>query len=999
VGHTINLNPGSAPPFRKSYRLTPLERAEVQRQVEDLLRLGLIEPSSSPYGAPVLFVQKKDGTLRMCVDYRQLNKLTVRDRYPLPRIDELLDQLAGCTVFSSLDLQSGYHQIRITDSDVEKTAFTTPMGHFQFKVLCFGLTNAPATFQRVMNRVFGPYIGKFVLVYLDDILIMSRTPEEHVEHLRIVLSLLRKHKLYAKLSKCEFARASLKFLGHVVGAGTVSVDPVKIAVIRDWPLPRNVSELRGFLGLANYFRRFVRNYSLVTAPLTDLTSDQASASYDWNAWRPREREAFDRVKAALTAAPVLALPDLNKPFTIMSDASVLGCGAVLMQDGRVVAYSSRKFTSAERNYHTGEQELLGLITALREWRCYVEGTTVTLLTDHHPLTFLRDQADLSRRQARWMEFLSRFDFAIDYQRGVDNTVADALSRHPSFAAVTAVTTRARARAVGGAPSGGGEERSHPLPSQSAPPQGKRTRANTAVDAGPSTGAPPVVSQDPAPAQADTLLEAIIAGYRSDPAFEYPDPAAGWTTDDEGLWWFTDKILVPRDAVQRVLHEHHDSPWAGHRGFTKTLELVSRRFWWPRMRKDVFNYVHSCDRCQRNKADRRATAGLLCPNEIPTRRWQVVTMDMVVGLPATPSGKDSVLVFVDRLSKYVHLVPTTATLKAKGFARLFVQHVFANHGMPEKIISDRGSVWNNRFWAHVRKVLGVQHHMSTAYHPQTDGQTERVNSVLGDVLRTYARANGTDWDHWLPVVQFAINNSHQESTKATPFYLMHGEHPRTPATVSLPEKVPEAKAFAKRITASVKQARRALKEAQDRMRVSANRRRRPVTYSPGDMVLLRASHFNLKAPGSRKLQPKFVGPFKVMGMVGSNAIKVDLPKTAGWERVHSTINVSVAKPYTARPGQESSIGLPPVDGGDEYEIEEIMDHRTKRVTLPQARNKRKAPGEGVPAGLTTQRVTHYLVRWRGWPPEFDEWVAAHDVHSAELVQSYRRAHGLDTAEYV
>jgi len=306
--------------------MSKVEEEEVVRQVKELVDKGLLEPSTSPYGAPVLFVQKKDGSLRMCIDYRALNKLTVRDRYPLPRIDDLLDKLHGCTVFSSLDLQSGYHQIRIRDEDKPKTAIVTPLGQFQFRVLCFGLTNAPATFQRVMNNVFREHIGKSVLVYLDDILVMSRSAEEHAAHLRIVLELLLKHKLQAKLSKCEFNRPELNFLGHVVGRSGVAVDPAKIAVIERWPLPKTLKELQAFLGLGNYFRKFVCRFSTVVAPLTALCSKDAAAAYDWNRWGQAELTAFHDLKRALTTAPVLAVPDRDRPFQVHTDASVVGTG-------------------------------------------------------------------------------------------------------------------------------------------------------------------------------------------------------------------------------------------------------------------------------------------------------------------------------------------------------------------------------------------------------------------------------------------------------------------------------------------------------------------------------------------------------------------------------------------------------------------------------------------------------------------------------------------------
>ena len=431
VGHTIPLQPGTGPICRPMYRYSPAELAEIKRQLADYLSKEHIEPSSSPFGAPVLFVQKKDGGLRMCVDYRALNKITIANRYPLPRIDELLDQLHGARYFTSLDLQSGYHQIRIHPDDVEKTAFRTPYGLYQFKVLSFGLTNAPATFQRVMNDTFRDLLGVSVLIYLDDILVFSRSKEAHLKDLQTVLERLRQHQFYAKVSKCHFGLSELPFLGHVVSAEGVKVDPKKTASVRDWPVPQSMEDVRRFLGLAGYFRKFLAGYATRVAPMSGLLKK----STPW-AWTPACVEAFAWVKTALQSAPVLALPDFTQPFEVVCDASGVGIGAVLMQNGRPVAYESRKLTPAERNYTTGEQELLAVVHALEVWRCYLEGpATVKVVTDHQPLTYLPTKAQLSRRQARWATKLARFHISWHHRSGRLN-VADPLSRHPTFLLAT-----------------------------------------------------------------------------------------------------------------------------------------------------------------------------------------------------------------------------------------------------------------------------------------------------------------------------------------------------------------------------------------------------------------------------------------------------------------------------------------------------------------------------------------------------------------------------------
>jgi hypothetical protein len=349
IGHVIPLQQNAIPPYRRNRRMSPSEVALCEEYLRDLLQKGFITPSTSPFGAPVMFIAKPAGGYRVVCDWRALNNITIKNRYPLPRIDETLDRLGGATVFSSLDLNSGYFQIRISDEDAKKTAFTTPLGQYEFKVLGQGLANSPATFQSVMNRIFAPHLYKFVVVYLDDILVFSKSPEEHVEHLRTVLDLLRQHKFYAKKEKCSFNQPEVKFLGHIVGRDGLKVDPKKVDTVTKWPTPKNATEVRQFLGLTNYFRKFIKDYSTLAAPLNDLTKKDTNFQ---ETFKEVHLRSFEALKEALTTAPVLILPDFTKPFELISDASLLGTGAVLLQEGRVVAYTSRKFSSAEKNYTT-----------------------------------------------------------------------------------------------------------------------------------------------------------------------------------------------------------------------------------------------------------------------------------------------------------------------------------------------------------------------------------------------------------------------------------------------------------------------------------------------------------------------------------------------------------------------------------------------------------------------------------------------------------------------
>ncbi|KAJ9536443.1 hypothetical protein OSB04_un000378 [Centaurea solstitialis] len=419
----IDLVPGAGPIAKSPYRLAPSEMQELSNQLQELLDKGFIRPSSSPWGAPVLFVKKKDGSFRMCIDYRELNKITIKNRYPLPRIDDLFDQLQGATYFSKIDLRSGYHQMRVREEDIAKTAFRTRYGHYEFLVMPFGLTNAPAVFMDLMNRVCRPYLDKFVIVFIDDILIYSQSKEDHEQHLRLILELLKAEKLYAKFSKCEFWIREVHFLGHVVNKEGIHVDPAKIEAIKKWEAPKTPTKIRQFLGLAGYYRRFIANFSKIAQPLTTLT--QKDKKFIWG---EKQEEAFQLLKHKLCNAPILALPEGTDNFVVYCDASHQGLGCVLMQNKKVIAYASRQLKVHEKNYTTHDLELGAVVFALKIWRHYLYGTKCTIFTDHKSLQHILDQKMLNMRQRRWVELLSDCDCEIKYHPGKANVVADALSR-------------------------------------------------------------------------------------------------------------------------------------------------------------------------------------------------------------------------------------------------------------------------------------------------------------------------------------------------------------------------------------------------------------------------------------------------------------------------------------------------------------------------------------------------------------------------------------------
>ncbi|KAJ9516332.1 hypothetical protein QJQ45_001063 [Haematococcus lacustris] len=964
------------------------EQEELKRQIQDYLSKGMIEPSSSPYAAPILFVQKKSGELRMCIDYRQLNKLTLRDQYPLPRIDDLFDRLSGCSVFSSLDLQAGYHQIRITPEDVPKTAFRTPEGHFQFKVLSFGLTNAPATFQRVMNDAFAPMLGKCALVYLDDILVMSKSLPEHLQHLRLVFDLLRKNKLYAKMSKCEFMQLTLRFLGHVISAGAISVDPDKVRAIVDWPVPSSLTQLQSFLGAANFVRKFVHNFSAISAPLTDLCG-KLSATFPWHSWPDHERLAFYELKAAVANVPMLRLPDHTQPFQVYCDASLQGVGAVLMQDGYPLAYLSKKLSSAEVNYTTGEQEMLALVTACKEWRCYLEGVPFTLFTDHKPLISLPTQKNLSRRQARWMELLSRFDFKLEYIPGPVNP-ADPLSRLitglQESATVCAMLTRRRAqlsREGEGASVARALEANAPAAVTAKSSSTPEITENT-TDTSHNRDFVPLVTctsdtsvhYPAAPAHPLGLSDQLIQGYRLDPAFNAEADLSSMYQDTHGLWRLTskDKVVVPNDSELRnhILHEMHDAVYSGHVGISKTLERVSRVFWWNTMRADVRYYVSTCDACQRDKASTLKPGGLLNPLSIPDYRWESVSMDFITKLPSGSHGYDAICVFVDRLSKMVHFVPCREDLKARRFAQLFIDHVYKLHGMPAELISDRGSLFTSVFWREVMRRCGSKPALSSSYHPQSDGQTERYNRVLEEMLRHYISPTQSDWPDYLALAEFAVNNSWQESIQSTPFLVNTGQSPVTVGLRDLPYggRCPSAHAFTRWWQDVVANARKCMAAAQSRQAAYANKARRDVEYKVGQKVLLSTKNLKLQPGKARKLIPRYVGPFEILLLVGAVAVKLDLP--ASMSRLHPVFHVSLIKPYT---GTDVGFMPPPVTWMDEtpvYYVERLLDHK----------------------GVKDNKASYYLVQWEGYDSTHNTWEPRSNLTDCDKVLAeYNAIHHL------
>ncbi|GKB10127.1 putative reverse transcriptase domain-containing protein [Tanacetum coccineum] len=783
VEFRIELVPGAAPVARAPYRLAPSELKELSDQLKELLEKGFIRPSSSPWGAPVLFVKKKDGSFRMCIDYRELNKLTVKNRYPLPRIDDLFDQLQGSSVYSKIDLRSGYHQLRIREEDIPITAFRTRYGHYEFQVMPFGLTNAPAVFMDLMNRVCKPYLDKFVIVFIDDILIYSKNKEEHEKHLKIILELLKKEQLYAKFSKCDFWLESVQFLGHVINNKGVHVDPAKVEAIRNWSAPTTPTEVRQFLGLAGYYRRFIEGFSLISKPLTKLT--QKNKKYEWGT---EEDEAFQTLKQKLCSAPILALPEGAENFVVYCDASHKGYGAILMQREKVIVYASRQLKKHEENYTTHDLELGAIVFALRLWRHYLYGTKCTVYTDHKSLQYILDQKELNIRQRRWIELLSDYDCEICYHPGKANIVADALSRKDR----------------------------EPI----------RTEA---------------MKEENVKVENLGRLIKLIFEIRYD-----------------GTQCFEGRIWLPSfgGLQDLIMHESHKSKYSIHLGSDKMYHDLKKLYWWPNMKDEIATYVSKCLTCAKVKAEHQKPSGLLQQPEIPEWKWEKITMDFVSGLPRTSSGYDSIWVIVDRLTKSAHFLPMKKTDSIEKLAQLYLKEIVCKHGVPTSIISDRDSLFTSRFWKSLQEAMGTQLDMSTAYHPETDGQSERTIQTLEDMLRACVIDFGSSWDRHLPLVEFSYNNSYHASIKAAPFEALYGRKRPSEELCDVREK--------------------------------------PMEFNVGDMVMLKVLPWKgvIRFGKRGKLSPRYVGPFKIIERIGPVAYRLELPEKL--RGIHNTFHVSNLK---------------------------------------------------------------------------------------------------------
>ncbi len=929
----IQLLPNTVLFYGPIYPLTEKESTALKEYIDEMLEKGFIRKSKSPAGAPVFFVLKKNGDLRMVVDYRHLNDITIRDSYPLPLINDMLEHLAKGKVFSKLDLRSAYNLVRIKEGDEYKTAFTCKYGHFEYLVMPFGLKNAPAVFQHFINDALEDILGKFAFCYIDDIIIFSPDLETHYKHLTEVLSRLRKAGLYAKLEKCEFCVPYLDFLGHRISSDGILMDPKKVSSILEWPIPTDVKQLQSFLGLANYYRRFIPGFAALTHPLHSLLKKNTKF-----VWSTETQKAFDELKSKFASSPVLAYPNRDLPFLVETDSSNFAIGAILSQtskkDNKIhpIAFFSRSLTAAEKNYPIYDKELLAIVEALEQWRHLLKGTSTpfTIFSDHRNLLYQKKPEKMSQRLVRWSLFLSEFNFKITYRSGSDNGKPDALSRRPDYASNE-------------------EELSSDIPFNVLKPENFCAMISLV-----------------------SLNDNILHEYKNDKFYnetynklnsKQDFPKSNKFSFSNNFLLFNEKIYVPVNCRSSVLNICHDSPSAGHFGFKKTFSLINRDFWWPSMQTDIKNYIKSCEICCRSKDPRHKPYGLLKPLEIPDRPWTSLSMDFITDLPSS-NGYTCILVVLDRFTKMGHFIPFPNVPSSEDTANAFMLHIFRLHGLPNEILTDRGTQFTSKFWTAICATLKISMKLSSPFHHQTNGLTERVNSVVEQFLRCYSNFKGSNWQNYLFLAEFCYNNSVQESLKYSPFYANYGYNPRFSPAVPSTTDVPRAEEFTTNLTELFNQLKENLEQASSKQEKFANKHRiKAPEFKANDKVWVNSSLIIRNK--NKKLKPRKLGPYKILEKVSPVTYKIEFPKNI---KIHPIIHVSELEPYYEDNFKRKKEPPPPIKINDEeeYEVEEILD-------------KRKHYGK-----------IQYLIKWKGYPLSEASWEPETNLNCPELLKEFNKA---------
>ena len=1011
IKYTIKLKEDAIPISMPPYHASPEKRADIDKQIDKWFAQGVIRPSESPWGAPVIVVYR-NGKARVCIDYRRVNAVTLADEYPLPRQTDILRALSGSQWLSTFDALSGFHQLEIIEEHRHITAFRTHKhGLLEFTRLPFGLRNGPAVFQRAMNKVLAKFLWLFVLVYIDDIVVYSLTFEDHVRHLDAVLGAIAHANITLSPPKCHIGYQSLILLGQRVSRLGISTHREKIDAVDAMKPPTKVKELQMFLGFVNYFANYIPFFTWITKPLYRLLSKDAV----WT-WDPIHQEAYELCKLALKSAPILGHPQDGKGYRLYTDASDFGIGAVLQQiqsikirdlkgtqlyerlsklhkagdpppqlvtiadkdevrpktDSwhsdfeetkvyieRVVAYWSRLLKSAEKNYSPTEKEALALKDALVKFQPLIEGETITAITDHSALTWSKTYNNVNRRLMSWGLTYSAYPkLKIVHRAGRVHSNVDPLSRlerripffdQPASNDPDINLTQEKDIDFYGRMKRKFETRASTL--FALMNDYMKTQITVALPADhpleslchhTATMVESLIHID------SKEIQTIIDGYQEDTYFkninklfpkEAPFVFKSYHRSEEGLIYFNDssgrhRLCIPCSMRQNIMEEIHESmTGAAHGGFERTYGRIANGFFWPKMTKDIRRFVSTCPICQKIKHSRHLPYGLLQPIPIPTQPFEVVTMDFIGELPKS-QNHDSIFVLVCKLTKYAFFIPCDTKLTEKRAAQMFFNKIVTHVGLPKQIISDRDTRWRNLFWKEVCESMGSRRALTTAYHPQADGQTEILNQTIEVAIRAFINKNRNNWASVLPYLAFAYNNSPHTATKYAPSYLLYGFHPRAPfdfltdnPRIERPTSYEFNSLDAQQFTESIESlrltAKDAIKLAQHRFEDSYNKNHIYTSYEPGDQVLINIHSLQLpesKGPGA-KFTRRYDGPFEVTERVSPVAYRIRLPHSYG---IHPVLSIAHLEPYRAdTEGHRKDLERIREDP-EEHEVEEIVE---------------------------------------------------------------------------
>ena len=1074
----------SLPPFFGS----PASRQIIDEQMDKWIALKVIEPSKSPWGAPG-FITYRNGKPRMVIDFRGLNSQVIPDEFPLPKQEDILQSLTGSQWLSTLDALAGFTQLEIATKDKEKTAFRTHRGLFQFLRMPFGFRNGPAVFQRVMQNILSPYLWIFALVYIDDIVIYSKTFGEHLDHLNQVLGAISKSGITLSPEKCHFAYQSLMLLGQQVSRLGLSTHQEKIEAIIQLDEPRNIKELQVFLGMAVYFSGYIPFYAWIVKPLFQLLKKGVS----WK-WGPSQQNAFELAKLGLTSAPIRAYGIRGRGYRLYTDACDIGIAGILQQvqpilirdllgtkvyerlqrafdknepipqlvipvtkngeEGlpsscewaedfeattvyieRVITYWSQTLKPAEQNYSPTEQEALALKDSLIKFQPYIEGEEIWAVTDHAALTWSRTFQNVNRRLLLWGTIFAAYpNLHIVHRAGRVHSNVDPISRlrrriPREFGPLKDQTSTLTLESLDEDAIGSFYQEIAPqfeskvlnlcvqLVSEDNDFTGQAFFTKIPVE-NPYLG---ITEMSYSTAQSYSILIGIdpskitrfVNGYSEDPHFKtvlntlrdednwenprYPQYSLG----DNGLLFFEDsqgifRLCVPQSLRVEIMGEIHNVLTEGaHMGYHKTYNRISSGYYWPRMSREILKYVLTCDVCQKSKVKRHAPYGLLQPIPIPSQPFEVISMDFIPELPDS-HGFDNILVIVDKLTKYLNLIPCQTEIKEAEVAELVFKHIFANYGLPRQIISDRDPKWTGLFWESVCKQMGIKRGLTTAYHPQSDGQTEIMNQTLEVALRAYIGPERDDWADHLDGFKLAYNTNIHMGTGFTPAFLLYGFEPASKSafikgpseTVNRPDMglsagrtspsadgdftgwSRDADEMVESFRASRSQAQDALLLGQIFQKRSYNNGRLVKEFQPGDKVMLNPHSLkllrNIKGRG-RKLLMQYDGPFEIMEKISAVAYRLRMPESYG---THPVLNIEHLESYHVSPPEfgerpMKSLGRDDFEALPEYEVDGIIDEKWGR-----SRNGKR------------QKL--YRVRFTGYSPNFDQWLPRKNLKNAPEV---------------